>query len=230
MERHPVFLDQYFQEVNTILSNLCIQYNLYQNPSGIFCRNRNIYPKLYMEQQTLSSQNNHEKRSKLDLKHFLMFELTMKQNSVILTQTDVQTNGLEQGHQLQILTHILTQFSTRVTRSFHGERSVFLRSDVGGIPVQVQPKQIRLVSMRMQFRSLASPGGLRIRRCHELWCRSKTRLESHVVVAAVWACSCSPDSTPSLETSKCHKCSPKNQIKKEPRKESRQRKKEKEQS
>ena len=32
----------------------------------------------------------------------------------------------------------------------------------------------RLASMRMQVPSLASPGGLRIWRCHELWCGSKT--------------------------------------------------------
>ena len=38
---------------------------------------------------------------------------------------------------------------------------------------------------RMQVRSLASPSGLRIRRCRELWRRSQTRLRSHVVVAVV---------------------------------------------
>ena len=37
-----------------------------------------------------------------------------------------------------------------------------------------QWKRIRLVSMMMQVQSLASIGGLRIRCCHKLWCRSKT--------------------------------------------------------
>ena len=45
---------------------------------------------------------------------------------------------------------------------------------------------------------------LRIQRCHELWCRSQMRLNSHVVVAVAWAGICSSDSTPTLGTSTCH--------------------------
>ena len=45
--------------------------------------------------------------------------------------------------------------------------------------------RIRLVSMRMQVQSLALLSGLKIRYCHELWCRSQTRLGSLVAMAVV---------------------------------------------
>ena len=45
-----------------------------------------------------------------------------------------------------------------------------------------QWKQICLVSMRTQVRSLASLCGLGIWRCHELWCRWQTWLGSGVAV------------------------------------------------
>ena len=51
--------------------------------------------------------------------------------------------------------------------------------------------------------------GLRIWYCHELCCRSQTRLGSHVAVTMVLAGGYSSDSTLSLGTSVCHKCSPK---------------------
>ena len=54
-----------------------------------------------------------------------------------------------------------------------------------GVPVVAQWKQIRLGTMRLQVRSLASLTGLRIRRCRELWCTSQTRLGSGVAVAVV---------------------------------------------
>ena len=54
-----------------------------------------------------------------------------------------------------------------------------------GIPVVVQQIQIRLVSMRLRVRSLASLSGLGIWCCRELWCRSKTWLGSHVAVPVV---------------------------------------------
>ena len=37
--------------------------------------------------------------------------------------------------------------------------------------------------------------------CHELWCRLQTKLGSGMVVAVVWAGSCSSNLTPSLGTS-----------------------------
>ena len=52
--------------------------------------------------------------------------------------------------------------------------------------------------MRMWVRSLASLSRLRIRHCRELWCRSQTRLRSHVAVALVKAGGYSSDYTPSL--------------------------------
>ena len=42
-------------------------------------------------------------------------------------------------------------------------------------------KRIQLGTMRLRVRSLASLGGLRILRCHELWCRSKMQLRSGVL-------------------------------------------------
>ena len=40
-------------------------------------------------------------------------------------------------------------------------------------------------NMRLQVQSLAMLSGLRIRCCHELWCRSKTWLGSGVAVALI---------------------------------------------
>ena len=55
--------------------------------------------------------------------------------------------------------------------------------------------------------SLTLFSGLRIRHCHELWCRLQMPLGSHVAVAA--ASSCSSDLTPSMGTYICCKCSQK---------------------
>ena len=46
-----------------------------------------------------------------------------------------------------------------------------------------QQKHIRLGTMRLWVRSLALLSGLRIRCCHELWCRSQTRLGFGIAVA-----------------------------------------------
>ena len=59
-----------------------------------------------------------------------------------------------------------------------------------GVPIVAQQKQIRLASMRMQARSLASLSGL--------WCRSQTQLGFGVAVAVAYTSSCSSNSTPSL--------------------------------
>ena len=48
---------------------------------------------------------------------------------------------------------------------------------------------------------MASLSGLKIWCCHELWCRSQTKLGSDVAVAVVYAVICSSDSTPSWELS-----------------------------
>ena len=51
-----------------------------------------------------------------------------------------------------------------------------IKKDEEGVPVVVQWKQIRLETMRLQIRSLASLSGLRIWHCRELWYRLQTRL------------------------------------------------------
>ena len=54
-----------------------------------------------------------------------------------------------------------------------------------------QWKQIQLGTMRLRVRSLTWLSGLRIRRGHELWCKSQKQLGSGVAVAVVLAGSCS---------------------------------------
>ena len=46
---------------------------------------------------------------------------------------------------------------------------------------------------------------------HELWCRSKMQLGSHIAVSVAEASRCSSDSTPSLGTSMCRRCGPEKQ-------------------
>ena len=72
-----------------------------------------------------------------------------------------------------------------------------------------QQKRIQPGTMRLQLGPLALLSGLRICRCHELWCRLQTWLRSCVAVAVAQASSCSSNSTPSLGTSKCWEGSPK---------------------
>ena len=69
----------------------------------------------------------------------------------------------------------------------------------------------RLVSVRMQVRSLASLSGLRIWHCHKLQQRWQIQLRSGmaVAVAMVLAGSCSSDYTPLPGTAICHKYSQK---------------------
>ena len=50
-----------------------------------------------------------------------------------------------------------------------------------GVPTMAQRKWIRLGTMRLQDRSLASISGLRIQRYGELWCRSQD-------AAWIWCC------------------------------------------
>ena len=76
------------------------------------------------------------------------------------------------------------------------------------VPVVAHWKRIQLGTMRLQVRSLALLSGLKIRCCHELWCRSQTRLGSWVAVALAQTDNYSSDLTPSLGTSICHVCGP----------------------
>ena len=77
-----------------------------------------------------------------------------------------------------------------------------------GVPIMAQRKQIRLVSMRIWVWSLALLSGSGIWCFHELWFRSQGHLRSGVAVAMAQASSYSSDSTASLGTSICYKCSP----------------------
>ena len=106
---------------------------------------------------------------------------------------------------------ICASYSSLMGSSFKKKKSNISTEDC---PLWLSGKQTRLVSMRTEIRSLASLSGLRIQHCHELWCKLQTRLGSGVVVAVVWAGSYSCDSTPSLGTSICHKCSPSKRKKK----------------
>ena len=51
-----------------------------------------------------------------------------------------------------------------------------------GVPIVAQRKWIWLGTMRLRVPSLASLSGLRIRLCHELWCRWQMWLGSDVAV------------------------------------------------
>ena len=72
-----------------------------------------------------------------------------------------------------------------------------------------QRTRIRLGTMRLRVRSLASLRGLKIRHCCELCCRSQMQLGSCVAVAVVQAGGQSSDRTPSLGPSICHGFGPK---------------------
>ena len=77
-----------------------------------------------------------------------------------------------------------------------------------------QLKQIQQGTMRLQVQSLASLIRLGILRCRGLWCGLQMWFGSRVAVVVVQASGYSPDSTPSLGTSICHKCGPKKTKKK----------------
>ena len=47
-----------------------------------------------------------------------------------------------------------------------------IKNEALGVPVVAQQKRIRLGTMKLRVRSMASLSGFRIWRCHELWCRS----------------------------------------------------------
>ena len=72
-----------------------------------------------------------------------------------------------------------------------------------GVPVVAQWKRIKLGTMRLQVRPLVLLSGLRIQPCHDLWCRSQTRLGYGVAVAVTYASGYSSDWTSSLGTSTC---------------------------
>ena len=88
-----------------------------------------------------------------------------------------------------------------------------------GVPIVAQWLQNLTIIHRTWVRSLVLLSGLRIWRCHELWCRSQTWLGSHISVALIQAGGYSSDWTPGLGTSVCHRCSPKKTKRQKKRKE-----------
>ena len=76
-----------------------------------------------------------------------------------------------------------------------------------GVPVMAQ-WLVNPTSIHEVVGSIPGLGGLRIRRCCELWCRLQSRLGSRFAVAVVLASSCSSDPTLSLGTSTCCGCHP----------------------
>ena len=55
-----------------------------------------------------------------------------------------------------------------------------------------QQKRIRLGTVKLWVRSLASLSGLKIQRCHELWCRLLVWLRSGIAVAVAGAAPIGP--------------------------------------
>ena len=73
-------------------------------------------------------------------------------------------------------------------------------------PLWLSKLRTQCVSMKRRVRSLASLSELRIRHCHELWCRSQMWLRPGVAVAAAQVGSYISDWTPCLGTSICRGC------------------------
>ena len=79
------------------------------------------------------------------------------------------------------------------------------KEEGGGVPVVAQlVKNPTSIHEARRVRSLASLNGLKIRHCHELWCRVQAQLGS-VAMAVVVASGYSSDLIPSLGTSICRR-------------------------
>ena len=115
-----------------------------------------------------------------------------------------------QGENLKSTNREVTHSKERIFNKINN----FLSETMEGVPLLAQRKRIWLGSMRTQVRSLALLSGLRIRHCHEFWCRAQIQLGSGVGVAVMRARGYSSDLTPSLGTSICHRCGTKKKKKK----------------
>ena len=60
--------------------------------------------------------------------------------------------------------------------------SIQLKNNISGVTLMVKQKQIQLGTIRLWVWSLAWLSRLRIKCCHELWCRSEKWLRSVVAV------------------------------------------------
>ena len=109
----------------------------------------------------------------------------MQQNS---SKRKVDSNiGLPQKlkkSQINKITCHLKDLEKELTRPKLSKRKAIIKIREG-VPIVAQWYRSQLVSMRMRVWSLASLSGLKIWRCHELWCRSQTQLGSGVAVPVV---------------------------------------------
>ena len=78
----------------------------------------------------------------------------------------------------------LTKLYILSSLSFFFSKMDLLIVGTAGVPVVTQWKRIRLGTIRLRVRSLTLLSGLRIRRCCELWCRSKSG--SDLVLLWLW--------------------------------------------
>ena len=115
---------------------------------------------------------------------------------------------------LQELTNWSPWFPFSLLRRFSIKNILLVSSKYSWRSSHYGKAEANLIFMRMQVQSLGFLSGLRIRSCHELWYRSQMQLRSGISVAVAKAGSCSSNLTPSLETSICHGCSPKQTNKK----------------
>ena len=84
-----------------------------------------------------------------------------------------------------------------------------IKKDRKGVPIVAQ----WLMNPTRNHEVLGLLSGVRIRRCHKLWCRSQTQLGSYVAVAVAQAGG-SSDQTPSPKTTICLGSSPRKEKKK----------------
>ena len=82
--------------------------------------------------------------------------------------------------------------SDKGSKAIHWKKRTSFSTN-GGVSIVVQRKWIQQGSTRLQVRSLPLFCGLRIQRCHELWCRWQTQLRSDIAVAVAYAGSCCSD-------------------------------------
>ena len=94
-----------------------------------------------------------------------------------------------------------------LSAQFLSEPKTALKNKVWEFLLWLSGSGTSLVSTECGCGSLALLSGLRILCCHKLWHRSQTRLGSGIATALAKARSCSSNSTPSLGTFVCHRCS-----------------------
>ena len=89
-------------------------------------------------------------------------------------------------------------------------KNILFKNWMLGVPVMAQWLTTPTRNHEVAVRSLALLSGLRIWRCHELWCRLQTWLGFRVAMSLASAGIYSSNWTPSLGTSVCRGSSPRN--------------------